>query len=103
MPSGRNITGLLAAVRRGDPNAESVLVEVVYSDFHARAQQYMRRERPDHTLQPTALVHETYLRLMQDRKIDWQDRAHFFATASIVMRRILVDHARAHAASKRPV
>jgi len=62
----------------------------------------MRRERPDHTLQPTALVHETYLRLMQGQAIDWQGRAHFYATASRAMRRILVDHARARAAGKRP-
>jgi RNA polymerase sigma factor (TIGR02999 family) len=62
----------------------------------------MRRERPDHTLQPTALVHEAYLRLMRDCPSDWQSRAHFFAAASIVMRRILVDHARQRAAAKRP-
>jgi RNA polymerase sigma factor (TIGR02999 family) len=78
-------------------------VELVYDEFHARAQQYMRRERPGHTLQPTSLVHETYLRLVRDNAAEWQNRAHFFATASIVMRRILVDHARARAAAaKRP-
>ena len=102
MATAGEITSLLAAVRRGDSRAESNLVELVYNEFHARAQKYMRRERPGHTLQPTALVHETYLRLMQDHSADWQNRAHFFATASIVMRRILVDHARAHAAAKRP-
>jgi RNA polymerase sigma-70 factor, ECF subfamily len=77
-------------------------VELVYGEMHARARRYMRRERPDHTLQPTALVHETYLRLMQGCAVDWQGRAHFYATASVVMRQILVDHARAHAAGKRP-
>jgi len=102
VPSAGEITRLLVALRRGDPKAESVLVELIYDDFHARAMQYMLRERPDHTLQPTALVHETYLRLMQEQKVEWRDRAHFFATASIVMRRILVDHARARAAQKRP-
>jgi RNA polymerase sigma factor (TIGR02999 family) len=102
LPSAGEITSLLAAVRRGDSKAESNLVELVYDEFHARAQKYMRRERPGHTLQPTALVHETYLRLMRDNAADWQDRAHFYATASIVMRRILVDHARARAAAKRP-
>jgi RNA polymerase sigma factor (TIGR02999 family) len=77
-------------------------MELVYGEFHALAQKQMRRERPDHTLQPTALVHEAYLRLMQDNAADWQNRAHFYATAAVVMRRILVDHARKRAAAKRP-
>ena len=89
-------------MRRGDPLAEANLVALVYEDFHALAQRYMARERPDHTLQPTALVHEAYLRLLHDRPAEWQGRAHFFAVASIVMRRILVDHARSRAAAKRP-
>jgi RNA polymerase sigma-70 factor (ECF subfamily) len=96
------ITSLLAALRRGDRDAESNLVALVYDDFHALAQRYMRHERPDHTLQPTALVHEAYLRLLQDHAADWQGRAHFFAAASIAMRRILVDYARQRAAAKRP-
>lgn len=102
MASAGEITGLLAALRRGDPHAESNLVKLVYGEFHALAEKYMRRERPDHTLQPTALVHETYLRLMRDCAVDWQSRAHFYATAARVMRRILVDYARARAAAKRP-
>jgi RNA polymerase sigma factor (TIGR02999 family) len=75
---------------------------LIYADLHARAQLYMRRERRDHTLQPTALVHETYLRLMHEGGAGYESRAHFLAAASIVMRRILVDHARQRAAAKRP-
>lgn len=102
VPSAGEITRLLGALKQGNAGAESQLIGLVYGEFHARAQHYMRGERPDHTLQPTALVHEAYMRLMQDQAIDFQSRAHFFATASIVMRRVLVDHARARAAGKRP-
>jgi RNA polymerase sigma factor (TIGR02999 family) len=101
-PSTGEITTLLAAIRSGDPSAEANLVALVYDEFRALARRHMRRERPDHTLQPTALVHEAYLRLMRDYPADWQSRAHFFAAASTVMRRILVDHARQRAAAKRP-
>ena len=100
-PSAGQITKQLEALRRGDRQAEAILAELVYEDLHARAQQYMRRERPDHTLQPTALVHETFLKLLRNEAIDWQGRAHFLAVASVVMRRILVDHARSHRAGKR--
>jgi RNA polymerase sigma factor (TIGR02999 family) len=96
------ITTLLAAVRQGDPDAENRLISLVYDDLHSLARRYMRRERKDHTLQPTALVHETYLRLMNKQELDIQDRAHFFATAATVMRRYLVDHARKHKAGKGP-
>jgi len=99
--SGGEITVLLTAMKGGDPNAETRLVGLVYDDLHALARRYMSRERPDHTLQPTALVHETYLRLISDSAIDWKNRAHFFATAATVMRRILVDTARARGAGKR--
>jgi RNA polymerase sigma-70 factor (ECF subfamily) len=102
VPSPGEITSLLAALKRGDPDAERNLVALVYDDFHALARRFMRHERPDHTLQPTALVNEAYLRLLQNHAGDWQDRAHFFAAASIAMRRILVDHARQRAAGKRP-
>jgi len=102
MATAGEITSLLAALRRGDPNAESNLVELIYGELHERAQKHMRLERSGHTLQPTALVHETYLRLIQDNALDWENRAHFYATASIVMRRILVDHARKRASAKRP-
>ena len=100
-PAGE-ITRQLEALRRGDREAESHLAELVYGELHARARLYMRRERPDHTLQPTALVHEAFLKLMQGRDIEWQGRAHFLAVASTVMRRILVDHARRRRAAKRP-
>jgi len=101
-PSAGQITKQLEALRRGDRQAESILAELVYDDLHTRAQQYMRRERPDHTLQPTALVHEAFLKLLRNQSIEWQSRAHFLAVASVVMRRILVDHARRRRAAKRP-
>lgn len=96
------ITTLLTAVRRGDRGAESVLAEIVYDELHGMARTHMKRERRDHTLQATALVNEAYLHLVRDRHVDWQGRAHFFACASIVMRRILVDYARRRSARKRP-
>lgn len=99
--SAGQITKQLAALRRGDHQAESALAELVYHDLHARARQFMRRERPDHTLQPTALVNETFLKLLRNQTIAWQDRAHFLAVASSVMRQILVDHARRRLARKR--
>lgn len=101
MTSAGEITVLLAAIKGGDANAEGRLIDLVYDDLHALARRYMSRERPDHTLQPTALVNETYLRLISDSAIDWKGRAHFFAIAAIVMRRILVDYARQRAAGKR--
>ena len=101
MTSNSEIRNLLAAIRRGEPDAEAEFVAAVYHDFHAIAKQLMMHERPNHTLQPTALVHEAYLRLLHGRRADWQSRAHFLAAASIVMRRILVDHARKRSAGKR--
>jgi RNA polymerase sigma factor (TIGR02999 family) len=101
-PTPGEVTHQLEALRRGDRRAEGILAELVYDDLHARARQYMRRERPDHTLQPTALVNETFLKLLRHESIEWQSRAHFLAVASVVMRRILVDHARGHRAAKRP-
>jgi RNA polymerase sigma factor (TIGR02999 family) len=74
---------------------------LMYRDLHTRARHYMQRERRDHTLQPTALVHEAFLRLMRDQDADLRSRTHFLAMASIVMRRVLVDHARERAAAKR--
>jgi RNA polymerase sigma factor (TIGR02999 family) len=102
MAAHAEITTLLAAIKQGDPCAESLLAEMVYGELRSIAANHMRRERRDHTLQTTALVHEAYLRLVRDQAMDWQGRAHFFATASVVMRRILVDYARQHAAQKRP-
>lgn len=101
MPSPGDVTLLLADLTRGSPEAEAKLVPLVYRDLHRLARSYMRRERPDHTLQPTALVNEAYLRLISQADATWQDRAHFFGVAARLMRQILVDHARARQAGKR--
>ena len=76
-------------------------MEVVYDELRRLAQRHLRSERPDHSLTPTALVHEAYLKLVDQRRVQWNNRAHFFAIAAHLMRRILVDHARARAAAKR--
>lgn len=101
MTAGANITDLLARWREGDKEALDELVPQVYSALHRLADHYLRQERTDHTLQPTALVHEAYLRLVDDREIDWQNRAHFFGIAAVRMRHILVEHARSRKAIKR--
>ena len=95
------VTRLLAAWSDGDLKARDRLLPVVYGELRRLAASYLRRERCDHTLQPTALVHELYLRLVEERSVDWRGRSHFFGVAATVMRRILVDHARAHLADKR--
>ena len=94
------ITGLLQALSQGDRSAEAKLISLVYGELRRRAVSYMRMERPDHTLQPTALVHETYLKLIGQHS-DWQNRSQFFGIAAKQMRRILVDHARKHKSDKR--
>ena len=96
-----NITQLLIDVSRGNQTAIDELLPLVYGELRSLASNYLRRERADHTLQPTALVHEAYLRLVDQTQVNWQNRAHFFGMAAQMMRRILVDHARAHNASKR--
>jgi RNA polymerase sigma factor (TIGR02999 family) len=96
-----DITVLLRKWKAGDTQACDQLMSHVYPHLHDVAAAYLRRESEDHTLQPTALVHELYLRLLQQRKPDWEDRAHFYAFAAKVMRRILTDHARAAHAGKR--
>lgn len=100
-PEVGNITRLLEEVRRGDRAATDELFEKVYRELRTLAKSYLRQERPDHTLQATALVHEAYLRLIRGQEIPWQNRAHFFSIAAQVMRNILVDHARRHGADKR--
>ena len=100
-PEVENITRLLEEVRRGDRAATGELFEKVYRELRTLARNYLRQERPDHTLQATALVHEAYLRLIKGQDIPWQNRAHFFSVAAQVMRNILVDHARRHGADKR--
>jgi RNA polymerase sigma factor (TIGR02999 family) len=99
-PAGE-VTRLLLAWKQGDRGALERLIPLVYSDLHRMAQRRLGRERPGHTLQPTAIVNELYLRLVGGEKEDWQNRAHFFAAAARSMRRILVDHARARNAKKR--
>jgi RNA polymerase sigma-70 factor, ECF subfamily len=96
-----DITGLLKAWGRGDSSALDRLTPLVYEELRRMAGAYMRKERPGHTLQPTALVNEAFLRLVDVRNLDWNDRAHFFAVCAGVMRRILVDAARSRAALKR--
>src|SRR5271154_6068313 len=97
-----DVTVLLQRMRGGDTRAESELIPLIYRELHAIAAKHMRRERPNHTLQSTILVHEAFLQLAGTDKVDWQNRAHFFALASRTMRRVLVDHARAANAEKRP-
>ncbi|HKN15350.1 MAG TPA: sigma-70 family RNA polymerase sigma factor [Candidatus Sulfotelmatobacter sp.] len=100
-PTTEDVTVLLAQLTKGNEEAGSKLIPLVYSELRRLAGGYMRRERSDHTLQPTALVHEAYLRLVGQRAVDWQSRSHFFGIAAQVMRRILVDHARGHLRDKR--
>jgi RNA polymerase sigma-70 factor (ECF subfamily) len=96
------VSGLLRAWGGGDLRARDDLLPLVYRELKRRAAGYLRQERHGHTLQPTALVHEAYLRLAGDNQIAWQNRAHFFGMAAQVMRHILVDHARTNQAAKRP-
>jgi RNA polymerase sigma factor (TIGR02999 family) len=95
-----DVTGLLRAWSSGDAAAPDALLPLVYAELRRLAASQMRRERGDHTLQPTALVHEAYLRLV-DQRLSWQDRAHFFGVAGRVMRQVLVDYARRKNAQKR--
>lgn len=98
--SVQSVTSLLKAWSAGDPEAERRLVPLVYAELRRRAGAYLRRERPGHTLQPTALVHEAWLRLA-GQDVDWRNRSQFFGMASSLMRRILVDHARRRGAARR--
>jgi RNA polymerase sigma factor (TIGR02999 family) len=96
------ITVLLQRIREGDKEAESELVPIVYGGLHRLAERHIRSEREGHTLQPTALISELYLRIIRNTTVDWQNRAHFFAVAAATIRRILVDHARQVSAQRRP-
>jgi RNA polymerase sigma factor (TIGR02999 family) len=100
-PPANPVTRLLLEWSDGDQEALTRLMPLVYDELRSIARQYLRRERADHTLQPTAVAHEAYLRLVDQRRVRWRNRAHFFAVAAQLMRRILVDHARSHAAAKR--
>ena len=97
---GGQVTQLLKAMHAGDAQAAENLLPLVYAELHRLAKAYMRRERPDHTLQATALINEAYLRLVGE-DVDWNSRAHFIGLAANVMRRVLVDYARAHKAEQR--
>lgn len=96
-----DVTRLLASLAHGDAHALEALMPVVYDELKRLAASQLRRERGDHTLGATALVHEAFLRLVDQRTVDWQGRAHFFGIAAQAMRRILVDHARRRTAGKR--
>ena len=99
--SSQGVTELLERWGQGDQDALEQLMPLVYDELHRLAGAYLRRERRDHTLQPTALVNEAYLRLIDQRNARWHNRSQFFGVAAQLMRRILVDHARAHHAAKR--
>ena len=101
MDEPQDITGLLHRFQAGDEDAQTQLIDAVHGELRVIAARYMRREKGDHTLQTTALVNEAYLKLVNLKTANWQDRAHIYAVASRVMRRILVDHARKHIAGKR--
>src|SRR6266849_2421959 len=99
--SPEDATQWLVDWSNGDPAALDKLMPLVYNELRGLANHYLRRERPAHTLQPTALVHEVYLRLIDQTSVRWQDRTHFIRLAANVMRRILVEYARSHNAAKR--
>jgi len=101
MRSSEGITQLLVDWGNGDQAALEKLMQLVYSELRRLASNYLRRERGEHTLQPTALVNEAYLKLIDQRNAKWQNRAHFFGISAQLMRRILVDHARQHQAVQR--
>jgi RNA polymerase sigma-70 factor, ECF subfamily len=98
----RDITKLLNSTAEGDTSARAELLDAIYGELHQLASAFMRRERrKDHTLQPTALVNEAYLHLIGEQPLNWESRAHFYGAAAQTMRRILIDHARRHHATKR--
>src|SRR5215831_19100331 len=100
-PARTDIAALIDGARQGDERALAQLTPLVYEELRRLAATYMRRERAGHTLQPTALVHDVYVRLAQDPDLSWQNRAHFFGIAARSMRQILVERARARGAAKR--
>ncbi len=101
MPNVQDTTQVLLDLQKGDEAAAAKLLPLVYDELRGLARHHMRRERPSHTLQATAVVHEAYLRLVEQTKVDWKGKTHFFAVSAEMIRRILVDHARKHAAAKR--
>jgi len=101
MPTPDDVTALLKCAGNGSRDAVDRLLPVVYDELRRIASDYIHRERADHTLQPTAIVHEAYLKMVNQHSVGWQDRTQFFAVAAKIMRRILVDHARSRNATKR--
>ena len=102
MPTApNNVTQLLVELTDGNTQVLELLLPIVYNELRSLANNYLRRERADHTLQPTALVHEAYLKLVDQKNVQWQNRAHFFGVAANIMRRILVDRARERGYQKR--
>jgi RNA polymerase sigma factor (TIGR02999 family) len=99
--SAADVVALVDRARKGDEEALAALIPLVYDELRRMAARHLRRERPGQTLQPTALVHDVYLRLLQDSRLSWQNRAHFFGIAARSMRQILVERARARGAAKR--
>jgi RNA polymerase sigma factor (TIGR02999 family) len=100
-PSPSDVTLLLKRLSEGDQDALTQLIPLIYDELHRLAAFHLERERPEHTLQTTALVHEAYLRLVDQKEAQWKNRGHFFAVAAQAMRRVLVDYARRHQAVKR--
>jgi RNA polymerase sigma factor (TIGR02999 family) len=95
------VTAIVKRINAGDARAPDELLPLVYDELRALAQSYFRREAANHTLQPTSLVHEAYVRLIDQTRVEWQDRAHFLAVAAMAMRRVLIDHARKQKAVRR--
>lgn len=100
-PARHQITELLAEWREGNQSALDELYPLVYDELHRLARRYMSRERKDHTLQTTALINEAYVRMVDQKNVNWANRSHFFAISAQIMRRILIDHARRHGYAKR--
>jgi RNA polymerase sigma factor (TIGR02999 family) len=96
-----DLTQMLIRLTEGNTEVVNEILPVIYDELRSLAGNYLRRERDNHTLQPTALVHEAYIKLIDQKNVQWQNRAHFFGIAANIMRRILVDHARKHTAEKR--
>jgi RNA polymerase sigma factor (TIGR02999 family) len=101
MRAPADTTKILVDLGKGDRSAAKRLTPLVYDELRGLAARYMQQERADHTLQATALVHEAYIRLIDQSRVDWKNRAHFFSVAAEMIRRVLVDHARQHHAAKR--
>jgi RNA polymerase sigma-70 factor, ECF subfamily len=99
--SSQDLTQMLIQLSEGKSQVVDDILPLIYDELRSLASNYLRRERSDHTLQPTALVHEAYIKLIDQTQVKWQNRAHFFGIAANIMRRILVDHARKHHADKR--